>query len=160
MVRIQVHFRTAILHIVYRQGAVLGDHQHLQEIVGRCGQRDLQGLVVQGLYTDLGEVRELAGVVGLGILDHIEHVGILRGGCGVQHLFPGVYELIGGDGAAVRPGGIPQGEGVDLAVLGDVPLFGQAGAGQNLSLGVLADQALVHAAQQLISLGGGGSQGT
>ena len=67
----------------------------------------------------------------LGSVDHLtdirQHIGILGSGGGVHGALPAKYEVGSGNGFAVGPLGIPQVEGVGLAVLTDVVGLGNGG---------------------------------
>ena len=118
-----------------------GQRGHAIEEGGGRGQGSLEGLVVNGLYADLGGVA-LAVHVGLAVLQEGRDGGGVAVVLGVADLGdPGKLEILRGDRRAVAPGdAVAQGEGVGQTIVGHGVALGQRGLG--IAVSVQADQAL------------------
>ena len=92
-------------------------------------------------------------LVGLSTLDVIgQHAVILGGGGGGQHTQGGIDKVIGGKGRSVAPlKALPQMEGVDQAVVADVPALGTAG--DNGTGGIVGHQAFEAVGQDILGEG-------
>ena len=107
-----------------------GEGAEVYEIGGGVFEGDGEGEGVGGGDADLGEVGELAGVIGGGVGDDVELRGVVGAEGGVEDALPGADEVVGGDGVAIAPEGVgAEVEGVVFFVGRDFPFFGDAGAG-------------------------------
>ena len=158
------------------EGLVDGGQSAKGEHVGGIGdsplQGDLQGQVVDdldahvfpsGLLGDLAFPRIGIGVVslvvhvGFRVLNEVQHVGVVRGHVQAQGLLPGKGEVVGGDRVAVGPNAVlPQVEGVDSLVIGDVHALRGAQLGNVVLIQHI--QVLVNVAQDRELIGVGGEQ--
>ena len=142
------------------EGLVDGGQGAKGEHVGGIGdsplQGDLQGQVVDDLDAHVFPLA-LAVQIGLGVLDEEQHVGVVRGHIRVQGLLPGKGEVVGGDRVAVGPNAVlPQVEGVDSLVIGDVHALRGAQLGNVVLIQHI--QVLVNVAQDRELIGVGGEQ--
>ena len=99
-----------------------GEVHQAQKVADGNVQLDFQRLVVHSSHAQIGD--GLLACNDLGSVDHLtdirQHIGILGSGGGVHGALPAKHEVGSGNGFAVGPLGIPQVEGVGLAVLTDV----------------------------------------
>ena len=108
------------------QDGSLGAGHDRQEGDERLRQGDLDGVLVEGLQAGGGGRLALHAV--LRPEDEVEDVGVQGLGLRVEHAVEGVDDVTGGEFLAVlEPDSLAEMEGVDLAVLGNIPLRGQAG---------------------------------
>ena len=121
-----------------RRGAPEGDD--VQEVRGRVGQRDGEGLVVRGGDAELGEgridVRIRRGRLGAGHLDEglgaddrLQEGLVGRGGARVGEALPRVDEVGGDDRVAVAVLRVAKGERVVQAVSRDLGELGRRATG-------------------------------
>ena len=106
------------------------ERAQLEEKRGWAGQFDSDGLWVDGLGTELGEVGDFATVNRLGVFDVKKHAGIVAGSERVHGALPRVDNIGGRDRLTGGPAEIlPQVKRVDRAVIRDIPARGQGGLG-------------------------------
>lgn len=130
-------------------GVVLGD---LGKEGGGAPEGEEEGVLVEGLGSDLGEVFDLAFVVFLGVFEEVEHFPILGGPArvGGEHALVGEDEVVRGDGDAVGPFGF----GVEVeGPLGEFfvggPFHGRSGEGGAVLGGVLDAEAFEEGADDI-----------
>ncbi len=134
-----------------REACLVG--QKLKEIRGRGVQRDLERMIVNRLDAKLID-RLLASGSIFGILDDEQHAGITGSRFRVHQTAEGELEVASGNRIAVRPFRVvAQMEGIDRAILGNIPGFRYAGNG--LAVSILNGQAIIKIAQH-IAFGNGG----
>ena len=97
-------------------------HLHAEEIRRGVVEGGLEGVVVEHLDADLIKIGNFSFVVGLGVFEDVEHVGVFGGEVGREDAFPCVEEILGGDGVAIRPAAVfAQLKGVNPTVGGYGP---------------------------------------
>ena len=113
-------------------------------------ERKLEGVRIDGLEADLGEILQLAVVVVLRAGDVVvEHVGILRRERGREHALVSLDEIVGGERIAIGPLGVlAQVKRVDESIGRDVPTLGDAR--HDVHLRILGDEALVKGEHQVM----------
>ena len=128
------------LHDVLTQRHGVGEGADVQEVGAVVGQLHHEGVVVGSGHAQL-LLGQLAGDNLVGVLHHGDDGVVGGGGGGIHQAAPGVHEVVGGDGLAVRPlGVVAQGEGVGkgaVTVVGDLGL-GSGHAQIQLSGGAVA----------------------
>ncbi len=125
-----------------------GVHRHDRErVVGqradrvrkRSDQLDLEGLVVDRAHAE-GFWSGFTGVeLGRSLQEHRGEPCVRGSGRGIELADPRVHEGLGGDGHAVAPHRVAQGEGVGGAVVADGPALRQSGDTFG-GLGIVDDQ--------------------
>jgi hypothetical protein len=122
--------------------------RHVDEVGRRPEKGVLERVVVDRLDADVVEIGVLAGVEGIGALDHHGgHVGVIGGGGGIENALHGVDEVAGRDRMPVGPLGLAQLEGdgepvgADRVGLGDARI---AQVGFRVVLHEPFEQAEVH----------------
>ena len=93
------------LHDVLTQRHAVGERADVQEVRAVVGQSDLKGVLVGSGDAQL-LLGQLAGDDLVGVLYHGDNGVVGRGGGGIHQAAPGVHEVVGGHGLAVRPLGI------------------------------------------------------
>ena len=106
-------------------GKIHRQRQELQEKRGGIFQFNPQGPLIQGRRAHLGEIRDRAAVKRLGVLDVVQHVGVVVAQGRQQSTPPGEDEILGRHRVAIRPlRPLPQLEQVSLAVVALLPGLG------------------------------------
>ena len=136
------------------QGQEAGVGQHGHEVGGILLQSDLQGVIVDGLVADVIPVAAVGVVVGAADDDAVDQP--LQACLGVEHVMEARLEVVSGDlGVLGSLRGVPvhartDVEGVDGAVVADVPALGEGGV--HAVEVVILDQA-VHAVHGNLGIG-------
>ena len=107
-------------------------------------ERDLERLGIERAHAELVHALERALVERLGVLDRVQQRGVLGRLRRIEDPPQGEHEVVGGHRRAVRPGVVAQREGVDGAVVADLPALG--GARNHAAVGRLGGQAQEHVA--------------
>ena len=103
----------------------IGQRQLGAELRRQARRHDLERIVAGRLDADFAEIRDLAFVVVIGILDVAQEDGDLASRLRLEDALPGIYPIGGGDGLAIRPFVVRvEGDGPSAAVRRELDALG------------------------------------